>query len=99
MPSSDPSRTEGEPVPAAPAGFFDADAVAAAARQQDPGLPPATAEALAGQAWERLRAIGELDAPALARALLAANPGVGATPCNVVAAASVTFCADHDLRP
>ena len=93
------------PVPPHPdggppsAGSFDVDEVAAAARQQDPGLPPETADLLAGQAWAELRRLGELDAPGLARALMAANPGVGATPCNVVATASVTFCQRSGLDP
>ena len=82
-----------------PAGSFDADWVAAAARQQDPGLPPETAALLAGQAWQHLREIGELDAPALARALLAANPDVGATPCNAVATAAIAFCESYDVTP
>lgn len=79
--------------------MFDADRVASAARQHDPGLPPDTAALLAGQAWAELCALGELDAPALARALLAANPDAGPTACNVVASAAVTFCTSHDLRP
>jgi hypothetical protein len=90
---------EGERVFGPPGGSFDADWVAAAARQQDPGLPPETASLLAGQAWALLREIGELDAPALARALMAANPGVGATPSNVVATASVSFCQSYGVDP
>ncbi len=73
--------------------------MAAAAQQQDPGLPAETAALLAGQAWTRLREIGELDAPALARALLAAHPDVGATPCNAVATAAVAYCETHGLAP
>ena len=94
-----PSYGEGERVFGPPDGSFDADWVAAAARQQDPGLPPETASLLAGQAWAQLRSLGELDAPALARALMAANPGVGATPCNVVATASVSFCETYGVDP
>ena len=92
-------RAEGERVSGAPAGSFDADWVASAAQQQDPGLPLETAQLLAGQAWAQLCEIGELDAPALARALLSANPEVGATPSNVVATATVSFCELHDVRP
>ncbi len=92
MPTSEQSYGEGERVFGPPAGSFDADWVANAARSQDPGLPPETASLLAGQAWPLLREAGELDAPALARALLADNPDVGASPCAVVAAAAVAFC-------
>lgn len=92
--------TPGPPQPGGQSsGFFDAEVVAVAAQQHDPGLPAETADLLAGQAWGLLREMGEPDAPALARALLAANPGVGATPCNVVAAAAVAFCQAHDLLP
>lgn len=97
--SADPPYVEGERVFAPPAGTFDADWVAAAARQRDPGLPPETAALLAGQAYARLREIGELDAPALARALLLGNDGVGATPCNAVATASVDFCQEYGVAP
>ena len=65
------------------------EAVAAAARQKDPGLPPETATLLAGQATELLRAQPDLDAPTLARTLMADNPDVGATPANVVATAAL----------
>lgn len=99
MSTSEPPYAEGERVFGPPAGSFDADWVAAAARQQDPGLPPETAGLLAGQAWAELSRLGDLDAPALARALMAANPGVGATPCNVVATASVSFCELYDVHP
>jgi hypothetical protein len=97
--TSEPPYDEGERGVWPPAKPFDAAEVAGAARQQDPGLPPETASLLAGQAWAELTRLGELDAPALARALMAGNPGVGATPCNVVAAASVSFCELHDLHP
>jgi hypothetical protein len=94
---TEPPYVEGERVFAPPNGSFDADWVAAAARQQDPGLPPETAALLANQAWALLRELGSLDAPALARALMAANAGVGATPCNVVATASVAFCESYGV--
>jgi hypothetical protein len=96
---TEPPYAEGERVFGPPSGSFDADWVAAAARQHDPGLPAETATLLAGQAWALLREIGELDAPALARALMAANPGVGATPANVVATASVSFCRSYGVDP
>ena len=81
-----------------PGPGYDAEHVAAAARQRDPGLPVETAAMLAERAWEHLREVGELDAPALARSLMAAE-GVGATPANVVATAAVAFCEANDLRP
>ena len=99
MSSTEPPYVEGERVFGPPDGSFDADWVAAAARQSDPGLPAETASLLAGQAWAHLREIGELDAPALARALLAANPDVGATPCNAVATAAVAFCESYGVTP
>ena len=91
-----PPAAGADPVPA---GSYDPGAVAAAARRQDPGLPPETASLLAPQAWDLLRRQGDLDAPALARALMAGNPGIGATPANVVAIAAVSFCKEHGLRP
>lgn len=78
---------------------YDPDQVAAEARQHDPGLPAETASLLAARAWPLLRELGELDAPALARSLLADHPEVGATPANVVASAAVSFCQDAGLRP
>lgn len=97
--TAEPPDEPGVPASQPVAGSFDPDWVASAARQQDPGLPPETADLLAGQAWARLHEIGELDAPALARSLLAANPGVGATPCNAVATAAVAFCQTYGLTP
>jgi len=76
-------------APSSPSGF-DAAAVAAAARRRDPGLPAETAALLAGQAGELLGG-EELDAPALARGLLAANSDVGASAANVVAAAAISL--------
>lgn len=73
---------------------IDAAAVAAAAQQRDPGLPPETAALLTGQVEALLPSTGT-DAPALARALLAANPDVGATPANVVATSTVEWLASH----
>jgi len=73
---------------------LDAVEVAAAARRKDPGLPAETAELLACQLPDLLPGNGDEGAPGLARALLSANPDVGATACNVVATAAV----DHLTR-
>lgn len=78
---------------------WDVPEIAATARRQDPGLPPETAELLAGQAEQVLAGLAELDAPALARALLAANAHVGATAANVVATAAVAFCRANGITP
>lgn len=78
---------------------WDVPAIAAGARLQDPGLPPETAELLAAQVERLLAEIGELDAPALARALMAANSHVGATAANVVATAAVGYCDRHGITP
>ena len=83
---------EGERVFGPPQGSYDVDWVAASARTADPGLPEETACQLARQAWEHLRAIGELDAPEVARRLLVDNRAQGATAANVVAVAAVEFC-------
>jgi len=72
--------------------------VAAAARTADPGLPEETASLLAGQAWEHLRSTGELDAPEVARRLLADNRQSGATAANVVAVAAVEFCRSYGVH-
>ena len=68
-----------------------------AARSKDPGLPEETARELAVDAWEHLRAIGELDAPEVARRLMADAPRSGATPANVVAQAAVEFCEEYGV--
>jgi len=98
MTTPEPAAEGGQAV-GPPPGAFDPDWVVAVARQHDPGLPVETAGVLAGQAWQALQAIGELDAPALARALLAANPDVGASPCSVVASAAVGFCTEYGVAP
>ncbi len=77
---------------------YDAERVALAARQRDPGLPLETARLLAGRAWPLLHEVGDLDAPALARRLMA-GAHVGATPANVVAVAAVAFCYENGLAP
>ena len=83
---------EGERVFGPPQGSYDADWVAAAARSKDPRLPEQTARELAVFAWDHLRAVGELDAPEVARRLLADHPTAGASPAAVVAKAAVDFC-------
>ena len=80
-------------------GGYDPDRVAAAARAKDPGLPEETARELAVYAWDHLRAMGELDAPELARRLLADHQAAGATPANVVARAAVDVCAEQGITP
>ena len=86
---------EGERVVGPPQGSYDADWVAATARSADPGLPEETARELAVYAWEHLRAIGELDAPEVARRLMADHRDAGATPAAVVAKAAVDFCSTY----
>jgi len=80
-------------------GTYDAAWVAAQARSSDPGLPEETARELALYAGEHLREIGALDAPEIARRLLADHPQAGATPAAVVAKAAVDFCRQHDVKP
>ncbi len=80
-------------------GGYDPDRVAAAARAHDPGLPEETARELAVYAWEHLRSMSELDAPAVARLLLADHPEAGASPAAVVAKAAVDFCVAEGLTP
>ncbi len=80
-------------------GGYDAETVAAQARASDPGLPEETARELALYAWEHLREIGSLDAPEVARRLLADHRDAGATPASVVARAAVDFCRQHKLTP
>ena len=80
-------------------GVFNAQWVAATARSADPGLPEETARELAVYAWEHLREIHELDAPEVARRLLADHKVAGATAAAVVAKAAVDFCEAYDVRP
>ncbi len=93
------SYGEGERVFGPPQGSYDADWVASSARTADPGLPEALARELAVYAWDHLRAIRELDAPEVARRLLAGHSTAGATAANVVAKAAVDFCAAYDVQP
>lgn len=90
---------EGERILGPPSGTYDADWVANTARTADPGLPEEVARELAVHAWEHLRAVGELDAPEVARRLLAEHPATGATAANVVAKAAVDFCAAYEVQP
>lgn len=78
-------------------GVYDPEWVASNARTADPGLPEETARELAVYAGEHLRAIGELDAPEVARRLLADHSAAGATAANVVAKAAVDFCAANGV--
>jgi hypothetical protein len=93
------SYGEGERVFGPPQGSYDADWVANTARTADPGLPEELARELAVYAWDHLRAIHELDAPEVARRLLADHHAAGATAANVVAKAAVDFCAAYDVQP
>jgi hypothetical protein len=78
---------------------YDADAVAMAARESDPGLPRETSLRLARQAWQHLSDVGPADPSEIARRLFAANRDEGASAANVVAMAAVEFCIVHDLDP
>jgi hypothetical protein len=91
------SSREGERVLGPPQGSYDADWVAAQARTADPGLPEETARELAVYAWEHLREVGELDAPEIARRLLADHQVAGATAAAVVAKAAVDFCQANEV--
>lgn len=91
--------SEGERVVASPQGSFDAAWVAQLARTADPGLAEATARQLAGAAWQHLCEMEELDAPELARRLLAADAPPGASAATVVAKAAVDFCRASGVDP
>jgi hypothetical protein len=78
---------------------WDDDLVVALARSKDPGLPEETARELAVLAREHLLAIGEPDAPEVARRLLADHRVAGATAANVVARAAVEHAAQRGLFP
>jgi len=80
-----------------PQGSYDAAWVAAQARSADPGLPEETARELAVYAWEHLREVGELDAPEVARRLMADHQAAGATAAAVVAKAAVDFCQANEV--
>jgi len=95
---SDASYGEGERVLGPPLGTYDADWVAASARQQDPGLPTETALLLAQESLDHLRFMRELDAPELARRLMADHDTTGATAANMVATAAVEFCRAYGVQ-
>jgi len=95
---SDASYGEGERVLGPPPGTYDADWVAASARQQDPGLPTETALLLAQESLDHLRVMRELDAPELARRLMADHDTTGATAANMVATAAVEFCRAYGVQ-
>ena len=90
---------EAERIFGPPQGSYDANWVAATARSKDPGLPEHTACELAEYAWDHLRSIGRLDAPEVARRLMADHPQAGATPAAVVARAAVEFCEAYGVVP
>ena len=95
--SGSTSYGEGERVFGPPQGTYDAEWVAAQARSADPGLPQETAYELAVYAWDHLREVKELDAPEIARRLLADHHSAGATAANVVARAAVDFCQAYEV--
>lgn len=76
---------------------YDEALVCERARVHDPGLPPDLARELAVLAWDHLRAVGELDAPEVARRLMADHPDAGATPAAVVARAAVEHCEERGI--
>lgn len=94
-----PAPGEGDRAAGAVAAGYDADRVAAAARQADPSLPEGTARELAVYAWDHLRQVGELDAPEVARRLFADHPDAGATSASQVARAAVDHCQAQGLAP
>jgi len=95
---NDASYGQGERVLGPPQGTYDADWVAASARRQDPGLPTETALLLAQESVGHLRVMRELDAPELARRLMADHDTTGATAANMVATAAVEFCRAYGVQ-
>ncbi len=89
---------ETEQVFASPGRNYDAEWVASQARAQDPGLPEEVAREMSVAAQQHLQAMGKLDAPELARRLLADRPCLGASPAAVVAKAAVDFCVEHRVQ-
>ncbi len=79
-------------------GPKDADWVAASARQQEPGLPTETALLLAQESLDHLRVMRELDAPELARRLMADHDTTGATAANMVATAAIRYCRAYGVQ-
>lgn len=94
---SDASYGEGERVLGPSPGSYDADWVANSARTADPGLPEETARELAVYAWEHLREVKALDAPEIARRLMADHGDAGASAATVVAKAAVDFCRAYEV--
>jgi hypothetical protein len=78
-----------------PAGY-DAAAVARLASSRHPGLDPAAVDRLAVLAGEHLHDLGSLDAPELARRLLADEDPPDASAATVIAAAAVEHCESRD---
>ena len=95
---SETAYGEGEGVLGPRAGTYDADWVAATARQQDPGLPAETALLLAQEALAHLQAMASLDAPDLARRLMADHDATGATAAYMIATAAVEFCRAYQVE-
>ena len=91
--------SEGERVFGPPQGTYDADWVAASAREADPGLPMETAVLLAGDAWRHLQEAGAADPGEIARRLFADHRSAGASAANVVAVAAVQFCVAYEVDP
>jgi hypothetical protein len=80
-----------------PHGRYDPEWVAQQARVADPGLAEETGRELAVYAYEHLREIRRLDAPEIARRLIADHPAAGVTAANVVAKAAVDLCAANEV--
>jgi hypothetical protein len=78
---------------------WDDDLVVALARGKDPGLPEETARELVVLAREHLLALGEPDAPEIARRLLADHHRAGASAAAVVARAAVEHTVERRLVP
>jgi len=69
----------------------DVEWIASTARQSDPSLEHEIAVELAAEALPLGRSLRELDAPEIARQLLAAHPSYGASSVNAVAVATVDY--------
>ena len=82
-------------MPSTSSSGYDAAAVAADARQADPGLPEEEAGRLAVEVEAHLRSAGCDDVGAVARLLL--DSATEVTHANVVARAAVDFCQQHDI--
>ena len=78
---------------------YDAEQVAQLARTADPGLPEQTARELAVLAGEHVQDLADLDAPEIARRLMADLPSAGASPAAVVARAVVDHCRRKGIAP